>query len=63
MTESPKITACGLFTVNLQVFYNVTNLSSVEKMTTFHGFFPRFQVFAAIVTYIMILFQFRDFEK
>ncbi|XP_062542976.1 uncharacterized protein LOC134210743 isoform X1 [Armigeres subalbatus] len=42
MTESPKITACGLFTVNLQVFYNV---------------------FAAIVTYIMILFQFRDFEK
>ncbi|EJY57834.1 AAEL017158-PE, partial [Aedes aegypti] len=42
MAESPKITACGLFTVNLQVFYNV---------------------FAAIVTYIMILFQFRDFEK
>lgn len=36
---------------------------SVEKMTIFHGFFPRFQVFAAIVTYIMILFQFRDFEK
>ncbi|EJY58096.1 AAEL017432-PA, partial [Aedes aegypti] len=42
MAESPKITACGLFTINLQVFYNV---------------------FAAIVTYIMILFQFRDFEK
>uniref|UniRef100_A0A182PDR7 Gustatory receptor n=1 Tax=Anopheles epiroticus TaxID=199890 RepID=A0A182PDR7_9DIPT len=38
MMESPKITACGLFEINLQIFYNV---------------------FAAIITYIVILFQFR----
>ncbi|XP_050075047.1 uncharacterized protein LOC126562546 [Anopheles maculipalpis] len=42
MMESPKITACGLFEINLQIFYNV---------------------FAAIITYIVILFQFRGFEK
>ncbi|XP_058828148.1 uncharacterized protein LOC131688038 [Topomyia yanbarensis] len=42
LTESPKITACGLFTINLKVFCNV---------------------FTAIVTYIMILFQFKDLEK
>ncbi|XP_049546476.1 uncharacterized protein LOC125957663 isoform X2 [Anopheles darlingi] len=41
MMESPKITACGLFEINLEVFYNV---------------------FAAIITYIVILFQFRSFE-
>ncbi|XP_058456772.1 uncharacterized protein LOC131434143 [Malaya genurostris] len=42
LTESPKITACGLFSINLTVFCNV---------------------FTAIVTYIMILFQFKDLEK
>ncbi|XP_055534276.1 uncharacterized protein LOC129723841 [Wyeomyia smithii] len=42
ITDSPKITACGLFTINLKVFCNI---------------------FTAIVTYIMILFQFRDLEK
>ncbi|EJY58095.1 AAEL017307-PA, partial [Aedes aegypti] len=42
MTDSPRITACGLFTLNLQAFNNIL---------------------AAIVTYIMILFQFKDFEK
>ncbi|XP_035907805.1 uncharacterized protein LOC118510291 isoform X3 [Anopheles stephensi] len=42
MMASPKITACGLFEINLQIFYNV---------------------FAAIITYIVILFQFRGFEK
>ncbi|KFB48698.1 AGAP006143-PE-like protein [Anopheles sinensis] len=42
MMEPPKITACGLFEINLQIFYNV---------------------FAAIITYIVILFQFRGFEK
>ncbi|XP_050092239.1 uncharacterized protein LOC126575541 [Anopheles aquasalis] len=42
MMESPRITACGLFEINLQIFYNV---------------------FAAIITYIVILFQFRSFEK